>query len=88
MKKQAEDFKINQVRHLRASALRLLELAQHVPKSVFHYLKTKFAAKILNLASIETEKFMRRKAEDAQTKEEHLRLFKPNLANPANKLMT
>jgi hypothetical protein len=46
MKKQAEDFKINQVRHLRASALRLLELAQHVPRSVFRYIKTKFAAKI------------------------------------------
>ena len=50
MKKQAEDFKIGQVRQLRASALRLQELTRIIPTSVFHYLRTKFTAKITHLA--------------------------------------
>jgi len=57
MKKQAEDFKIQQVRQLRTSALRLQELAHHVPSAVYHYLRTKFTAKITNLVDTETKKF-------------------------------
>ena len=59
-----------------------------MPRSVFHYIKTKFTAKIMNLANAETEKFERAKAADAAKKEEHLRMFRPNLANPANKQST
>lgn len=51
MRKQAEEFKIQQVRLLRMSAGRLQELAAEIPKCVFNYLKVRFTAKIDNLAN-------------------------------------
>ena len=51
-------------------------------------MKTKFTAKIGSLTTAETEKFLKAKAVDGAKKEEHLRLFRPNLANPANKQIT
>lgn len=88
MKKQAEGFRINQVRQLRTLCLKLVEIAEHIPRCVFHYLKTKFKTRIDLHLSAETAKFQRAKAEFNARKEEHLRLFRPNLANPANKQQT
>lgn len=42
MKRQAEEFKINQVRQLRTSTLDFLEICNQVPYSVFTYLKNVF----------------------------------------------
>ena len=56
-----------------------------IPRSVFNYLKIRFKAKIENLANQESGKFQKAKAKDSAMKEEHMRLFRPNLANPANK---
>lgn len=52
---------------------------------MFHYLKIRFKAKITSLAFAETNSYEEAKRADSATKEEHLRLFRPNLANPANK---
>jgi len=60
-------------------------LASEIPKCVFHYLKIRFKAKITSLAFAETNSYEEAKRADSATKEEHLRLFRPNLANPANK---
>lgn len=70
------------------SALRLQELASEIPRSVFHFLKIKFTAKIEHLAQAETNRYEESKKADGAQKEEHLRLFRPNLANPANKQQT
>ena len=88
MKKQAEEFKIQQVRQLRTSAGRLQALAQEIPKSVFHYLNLRFKSKIEDLVNKETDKFKNAKEADDATKSNHLKLFRPNLANPANKAAT
>ena len=45
----------------------------------------KFTAKIESLIAEHSEKFGVAKQKDDQQKQEHLRLFRPNLANPANK---
>jgi restriction endonuclease S subunit len=64
MKKQAEEFKIAQVRQLRTSAERLQSLAVEIPRSVLQYLKVKFTAKIVSLINEQTEKFSAAKQKD------------------------
>jgi len=56
-----------------------------VPISVFGYLHKKYAAIIKNQLSTEDKKFKKLNKEDDEAKEKHLRLFRPNLENPANK---
>lgn len=85
MKKQAEDFKINMVRQLRTSSQRLQNLCQEIPKSAYNYLKVRYEKQIEDKVTAENEKFDKMKENDQVAKQEHLRLFRPNLANPANK---
>ena len=59
-----------------------------VPKSVFHFLAFKSTAKIQDLVARNNEEFDILKHQDSETKENHLRLFRPNLENPANAEMT
>lgn len=85
MKKQAEEFKINCVRELRTSALKLLDLCQEIPRSVFNYLAFKYSSIIKKQVSEEEGNFDKLREVDNQTKEQHLKMFRPNLENPANK---
>jgi hypothetical protein len=56
MKRQAEEFKINQVRQLRVSAARFQELCGQIPYSVFSYLKTIYTNSIVvNVNSLESD---------------------------------
>lgn len=47
-----------------------------------------YSGKIEQLVGSHQKQFDTYKANDNQTKEQHLRLFRPNLENPANKTMT
>lgn len=85
MKRQAEEFKISQVRQLRAAAQRLQDLCVDLPKSTFNFIRVYYTAKIDSGCTAVNSKFEEMKVGDKQTKEEHLRLFRPNLENPANK---
>lgn len=88
MHRQVEEFKINSVRQLRMSSERLVQLGQQVPGSVFHYLQQKYTSQTLvKKEKIETD-FDKQQEVDKATKEEHLRLFRPNLENPENKEAT
>lgn len=88
MKRQAEEFKINQVRKLRTSAARFQELCSQIPYSVFSYLKTVYTSSIdQNVKALEAKYDLSRKSATEQ-KERHLRMFRPNLENPANKKST
>jgi Domain of unknown function (DUF4456) len=52
---------------------------------VLGYLNKKYTAIIAKELSKEDVKFKKLKKQDADTKDNHLRLFRPNLENPANK---
>jgi|TARA_B110000285_G_scaffold209886_1_gene251264 golgin subfamily A member 4 len=88
MHRQVEEFKINCVRQLRMASEKLVELCQRLPSSIFMYLQQKYES--ITLSQIETcsTSFQGKAGEDKVAKEEHLRLFRPNLENPANKEMT
>ena len=88
MKRQADEFKINQVRQLRASAARFQELCSQIPYSVFSYLKTVYTSQIQKEISQTEGSYDRARRESMDLKEKHLRMFRPNLENPANKEAT
>lgn len=88
MKKQAEGFKIAQVRMLRTSAQRLQGLCAEVPRSLYYYLRVRYSVMIEQKVDTAESAFDRAKEQDAAKKKEHLRLFRPNLENPANKAAT
>lgn len=48
----------------------------------------KFLTLITKSMDLEDKKFRRVKQEDDDTKEKHLKNFRPNLENPANKIAT
>lgn len=88
MKSQAEGFRLGCVRDLRTSSERLLVICELVPKSVFLNLRTRFSCSLgEKLANVEKQ-FLRLKRDDQETKDKHLRLFRPNLENPSNKAET
>ena len=88
MKRQAEEFKINQVRQLRTATQMFKELCCQVPYAVYEYLRIVYSSKIEQLLGNIELKFDTFKANDDKQKEVHLRLFRPNLENPSNKQMT
>ena len=73
------------MRQLRTSAQRLQELCEQIPKCAYHYLRVRYTSMIEEKVERCEETFSRAKEGDAATKQEHLRLFRPNLENPANK---
>lgn len=88
MHRQVEEFKLNCVRQLRMATERLIELCQQVPRSVMFYLQFKYEATTLNRMEAISEDFQDKQIADTASKEEHQRLFRPNLENPANKETT
>jgi hypothetical protein len=76
------------VRQLREAALHLIQVSQLVPQAVFQYLNRKFITLITKNMDIEEKKFRKIKLEDDDRKEKHLKYFRPNLENPANKIAT
>jgi len=52
---------------------------------VFHYLAFKYSSIIKKQVSEEEGNFDKLREMDNQTKEQHLKMFRPNLENPANK---
>ena len=63
-------------------------MCSQVPYSVFAYLKTVYTNKIVNdVNKIETAYDQKRQTLFNE-KEENLRMFRPNLSNPANKRAT
>jgi len=67
---------------------RLIEICQQVPRSVFFYLQFKYESLTLNSMDQVIDSFQSKQGQDKGTKEEHMRLFRPNLENPANKQQT
>jgi hypothetical protein len=55
---------------------------------VLGYLKGKYCDVIRKMVEKEEKRFGKMKGEDKERKEKHLKLFRPNLENPANKTMT
>ena len=88
MRRQAEDFRIGSVRQLREAANTLVQVCQIVPQAVFQYLNRKFITLITRSMDAEERKFKKVKQEDDERKEKHLKYFRPNLENPANKIAT
>lgn len=88
MKRQAEEFKINQVRQLRVSAQKFQDLCSQLPYSVFAYLKTVFSHKIEQEISALEQEYDNKRVIATELKQRHLHMFRPNLENPANKQAT
>jgi hypothetical protein len=55
---------------------------------VLGYLNVKYTALINKELGLTDKKFRKIKSEDDEAKEKHLKLFRPNLENPANKQLT
>ena len=70
------------------STERLVDLCQGCPKSVLYYLSSKYETMIRNEMQAEASTFETKHKADKNLKDEHLRLFRPNLENPANKEVT
>ena len=85
MNKSLDTFKINCVRQLRMSTERLQDLCNQIPRSVFYYLQFKYQSIIKSQITKEQSHFDHAKEQDQTQKDEHLRLFRPKLENPANK---
>lgn len=88
MRRQAEDFRLGSVRQLREASSNLVKVCQIVPQAVFQYLNRKYINLIIKSMDAEERKFRKAKQEDDDRKEKHLKYFRPNLENPANKLAT
>lgn len=88
MRAQAEGFRIGSVRQLRELALKLVEYCQQVPYCILGYLNQKYTQLVLKDLGVEDKKFKQLKKADDEAKEKHLKLFRPNLENPANKSLT
>ena len=88
MRRQSEDFRLSSVRQLRESCNQLVQLCQIVPQAVFSYLNRKYTLLALRALDKEERQFKRLKTEDDDRKEKHLKYFRPNLENPANKIAT
>lgn len=59
-----------------------------MPQAVLSYLGKKYTTLVLKALDAEERVFKKMKQEDDDRKEKHLKLFRPNLENPANKLAT
>ena len=55
---------------------------------MFYYLQFKYESIILTKNNKVSTEFNQMLSKDKDTKDDHLRLFRPNLENPANKEMT
>jgi hypothetical protein len=76
------------MRQLRTSAARFEQMAQHTPSAVFKYLCTVYSNEIEQKISVQQGSYDAFRKQDHITKDYHLRMFRPNLENPANKEMT
>lgn len=76
------------MRQLRTSAQRLQELCEQIPRCAFHYIRVRYTSIIEEKVRKQDIFFDTAKEADAAKKQEHLRLFRPNLENPANKADT
>lgn len=72
MKRQAEEFKINQVRQLRTSTARFQELCAQIPYSVFSYLKSVYTSRIQQEVSRTEREYDNKRTESIRTKQKHL----------------
>lgn len=88
MRNQAEGFRIGSVRQLRETALKLVEFCQEIPQALLGYLNRKYTSLIAKDLGAEDKAFKNLKKIDDENKEKHLKLFRPNLENPANKAIT
>ena len=88
MRNQAEGFRIGSVRQLRETALKLVEFCQEIPQALLGYLNRKYTSLIAKDLGAEDKVFKNLKKIDDENKEKHLKLFRPNLENPANKAIT
>ena len=88
MRRQSEDFRLSSVRQLRDASHNLVNVCQIIPLAIFSYLGRKFTTLIHRGLDSEDKKFRKIKQEDDEQKEKHLKCFRPNLENPANKSAT
>ena len=65
MRKQAEGFKIQQVRQLRTSAQRLQDLCQEIPRCQYHYIRVRYTSMIEQKVRAEDAKFDTAKTADS-----------------------
>jgi DNA-binding HxlR family transcriptional regulator len=63
-------------------------VCQIIPQAVFNYLCRKQTTLVLRALDAEERKFRKIKQDDDEKKQKHLRNFRPNLENPANKVLT
>ncbi len=84
VRSQAHEFRLNCIRSMREVALNLLELCEtEVPQAVFGHLAMKYTIRINTNKVKKTDQFEHEREKQAHLKKEHLRMLRPDLANPS-----
>lgn len=84
VEKQAEQFRIDSIRYLREAALEYISLCEKIPATVFSFLEDKYTNIIINAVNRIENEYTSYEKHDKALRQEHLKQFRPNLANPAN----
>ena len=83
MKKNAETFRLNCIRELRATCLRLSDLSARITSSVLHRLQMYFGSQRRKDTLPEFTKFRQLLEQMEAAKSSNLKKLRPNLVNPA-----
>ena len=84
MKTSAENFRISCTRSLRTLCQDLLTFCEKLPVAVFSRISSVFEVNINKKVDSFLQQFNFFIAQDKESREMHLRKFRPNLENPAN----
>lgn len=81
---QSEEFRIQSVRYLREACLEYIKLCEKIPSTVFSYIEEKYSSKIRSAVDNVEREYTQYETTDKELRSQHLKNFRPNLANPAN----
>lgn len=81
---QSEEFRIQSVRYLREACLEYIKLCERIPSTVFSYIEEKYSSKTKSAVDSVEREYNQYEAADKELRSQHLKNFRPNLANPAN----
>lgn len=81
---QAEEFRMKSIRYLKDASSEYIKLSNEIPSTVFSYIEEKYCSRINNLVQTVEREYTTYEREDKALRADHLKKFRPNLANPAN----
>jgi len=81
---QAEEFRIKSIRYLKDASSEYIKLSEKIPLTVFSYIEEKYTNKINSSIQATEKEYNDYETDDKALRAQHLKRFRPNLANPSN----